>query len=277
MSECGTSKLTVNRAVILARGLGTRMRKIDGAVELNDAQAKFADTGVKALIPIDRPFLDYSLSALAEAGLQKICLVIGPEHHELREYYGQVLKTRRLSIDFAIQRQPLGTADAVAAAEQWCEGEPFLVLNSDNYYPPTAIRELSCANAPAVALFERSAMIAGSNITSDRIKSFAVGCHTHAYLQRIIEKPSELFLQSLNGQVFLSMNLWLFDRHIFDACRAIPKSPRGEYEITDAVQWCLDHGIQFSARLISAPVLDLSSRADIAAVTERLEGVEVRL
>jgi dTDP-glucose pyrophosphorylase len=96
-------------------------------------------------------------------------------------------------------------------------------------------------------------------------------------LRRIIEKPSEEVIRSLGDQVFLSMNLWLFDKMIFEACRAIPKSARGEYEIPDAVQWCLDHDVHFSACLIAAPVLDLSSRADVAPVKEKLEGVEVRL
>jgi glucose-1-phosphate thymidylyltransferase len=271
------NQFTTDRAVILARGLGTRMRKSDAVAELDESQAKIAETGVKALIRIKRPFLDYSLSVLAEAGFRRVCLVIGPEHDELRRYYGQELKPERLSIEFAVQTKPLGTANAVAAVEEWSGGEPFLVLNSDNYYPLAAVEELRRAPAPAVALFERSAMLADSNIPADRIKLFAVGQHDQGQLRRIVEKPSDAVIQSLGDQVFLSMNLWLFDKMIFDACRAIPKSARGEYEITDAVQWCLDHKARFTACLIAAPVLDLSSRADVAPVKERLEGVEVRL
>ncbi len=268
---------TTDRAVILARGLGTRMRKQDDTSTLNDEQAKVAATGVKALIRIKRPFLDYILSVLADAGFRRICLVIGPEHDELRRYYGQELKSDRLSIDFAVQQEPLGTANAVAAVETWAAGEPFIMLNSDNYYPLPAVKALRDAAAPAVALFERSAMLDGSNIPADRIKAFAIGKHTDGVLQQIVEKPSDDVLKSLGDQVHLSMNLWLFDKQIFDACRAIPKSARGEFEITDAVQWCIDHGAIFTACLVNAPVLDLSSRGDVGPVTERLEGVEVRL
>ena len=71
-------------AVILARGLGTRMRREDGAAALGDDQARVAATGVKAMIPIGRPFLDYILSGLADAGLRDVCLVIGPEHAAVR-------------------------------------------------------------------------------------------------------------------------------------------------------------------------------------------------
>ena len=74
----------MEKAVILARGLGRRMRKTDGA-SLRDDQQAVAATGVKALVPIDRPFLDYVLTALADAGYRQICLVVGPEHEVLRE------------------------------------------------------------------------------------------------------------------------------------------------------------------------------------------------
>ena len=265
------------RAIILARGLGTRMRKQDDTAALDDHQSSVAATGVKALIRIKRPFLDYILSVLADAGITKVCLIIGPEHDELRRYYGEELKTDRLTIEFAIQAEPLGTANAVAAAEEWCAGEPFLMLNSDNYYPLAAVSALRSAAAPAVALFERGAMLKGSNIPADRIKAFAAGQHEAGLLRRIIEKPSADALRALGDPVYLSMNLWLLDHVIFDACRAIPKSPRGEYEITDAVQWCIDHGSHFTACLINAPVLDLSSRSDVAPVTRCLENVEVRL
>src|SRR2546422_8404795 len=56
------------KAVILARGLGTRMRRSDPTAVLDARQAAVAETGVKAMIPVGRPFLDYSLSALADAG-----------------------------------------------------------------------------------------------------------------------------------------------------------------------------------------------------------------
>ena len=107
---------TMDKAVILARGLGTRMRKADGSARATDDQAAVANTGVKAMIPIVRPFLDYVLSDLADAGYRRVCLVIGPEHDEVRAYYGKELRPERLSIEFAVQTEPLGTADAVAAA-----------------------------------------------------------------------------------------------------------------------------------------------------------------
>ncbi len=138
------------RAVILARGLGTRMRQADSAAPMSGDQAAMASTGVKALIPIGRPFLDYVLSALADAGVHRICLVIGPEHDLLRRRYSVETTPTRLTIEFAVQPEPRGTADAVLAAESWTSGEPFLVINSDNYYPPDALRPLAALDEPGL-------------------------------------------------------------------------------------------------------------------------------
>src|SRR5512139_529817 len=107
---------TIDKAVILARGLGTRMRRADPGAPADAAQARMADAGIKAMIPIGRPFLDYVVSALADAGYTRACLVIGPEHALVRDYYTQAVHPTRISVDFAIQAEPRGTADAVLSA-----------------------------------------------------------------------------------------------------------------------------------------------------------------
>ena len=94
------------RAVVLARGLGTRMRKEAPGTQLDAAQAAAADKGLKAFIPIGRPFLDYILSGLADAGLTRLCVVIGPEHDVVRHYYGSEVTLTRISVDFAVQEEP---------------------------------------------------------------------------------------------------------------------------------------------------------------------------
>jgi dTDP-glucose pyrophosphorylase len=132
---------TTDKVVILARGLGTRIKKSDDAAALDARQAAVAETGVKAMIPIDRPFLDYVLHAVADAGFKRACLIIGPEHQAVRDYYAKS-KLTRIVIEFAVQDRPLGTANAVAAAEKFAGGDDFLMINSDNYYPASACRAL---------------------------------------------------------------------------------------------------------------------------------------
>ena len=269
----------MDKAVILARGLGTRMRKQDGSANLTQQQAAIAETGVKALIPVaGGTFLDYVLAALADAGYSQVCLVIGPEHVETREYYSR-LQTSRLKISFAIQEKPLGTADAVAAAAGFTGKDAFLVINSDNYYPPVALKGLRQLNGPGLAGFEKNGMLAGSNIPADRIAKFAVvQVDDSGNMVRIIEKPEPAVLAGMKEPIFVSMNCWRFNDSIYDACRNIKPSPRNELEITDAVQYTIDKlGQKYAIVDVKAPVLDLSSRSDVEAVVAKLNGLEIRL
>jgi dTDP-glucose pyrophosphorylase len=269
----------MDKIVVLARGLGTRMRRNDATGAIDGRQAAAADAGIKAMIPIGRPFLDYVLSAAADAGYRHVCLVIGPEHDVIREYYGRRVAHERLDFAFACQNEPKGTADAVAAAESFADGEPFAVINSDNYYPVEALQSLRNQPGCAVALFERDAMLAGGNVRQERIKGFAVAkFDARGHLERIVEKPDETVLNALPKPLWVSMNCWRFGPSIFDACRAIAPSPRGEFEIPDAVQYAMHQlGETFYTVTVRAPVLDLTSRDDIASVATILQSREVRL
>jgi dTDP-glucose pyrophosphorylase len=266
-------------AVILARGLGTRMRRTDSGAALGEDQARVADTGVKAMIPIGRPFLDYVLSGLADAGLAEVCPVIGPEHDAVREHYGGASAPTRVRVDFAVQAQPLGTADAVAAAAGVVGTRDFLVLNSDNYYPVDAYRALAALDGPGLVAFERDAMIRDSNVPADRVSQFAVvRIGDDESMLDVVEKPDAETLAAFGRDVYLSMNCWRFDTSVMDACRRVPLSARGERELTDAVRLARhEAGTRFRVVRMKAGVLDLSSRGDIAGVAGRLSGVEVRL
>ncbi|MEP7326348.1 MAG: sugar phosphate nucleotidyltransferase [Gemmatimonadota bacterium] len=262
---------TITKAVILAAGLGTRMRKDEGAVALSAAQQQAADAGIKGLVPVGRPFLDYTLSGLADAGYRDICLVIGPEHQAVRAYY-QSHEPARITISFAIQQQPKGTADAVASAEAFVGTEQFLVLNSDNHYPAPALIALRHLDNPGLVAFRVDALLA-SGIPYARIARFPV----------MVWDQSGQLVEMQTGSIpcatdFVSMNCWRFSPGIFEACRSIAPAPSGELELPDAVRYTMDPlGERFSVLPFALPVLDLSTRADIAHVTEELRNVEVIL
>jgi len=272
------SAAPIDKAVVLARGVGTRMRKSDGGTRLTGEQARAADAGMKALMPIDRPFLDYGLTALADAGYKRVCLVIGPQHDRIRAYYGGQVQPRRLTIEFAVQERPLGTADAVSAARGFAGEGEFLVLNSDDYYPPAPLAALREAGGPALVGFSREGLL-GGNVAPDRIAGYALVEADHdGFLARIVEKPDPAVLSALGEDVLVSKNCWRFGPAIFEACGAIQPSRRGELELTDAVQHAIDNlGVRFRMLTSDAAVLDLSSRSDIEAVARRLAGVEINL
>ncbi len=268
------------KAVILARGLGTRMRKsVQSMGKIDPAQVRIAETGIKAMIPFGQPFLDYVLSGLADAGCLEVCLVIGPEHGLVREYYTRQCVPTRFQLSFAIQEMPSGTANALSSAEEFAAGQNFLMLNSDNYYPTTAFQALRLLGRPAVAAFERESLVSQGNISRDRIRSFAViTADSQGMLEQIVEKPGEDQLSTLEGEIYVSMNCWCFGPAIFRACAAIGPSPRGEFEIPDAVRYAITElGEKFCVLPFHSGVLDLSSRTDISEVAARLRNLEVRL
>jgi glucose-1-phosphate thymidylyltransferase len=267
------------KAVILARGLGKRMREADASVALAPDQAAAAAEGVKGMMPVGRPFLDYVISALADAGFSDVCLVVAPDHSEIERYYTQHAIPKRIRVSFAVQSAAIGTADAVLAAEEFTAGEPFVVLNSDNYYPSSVLHDLRDSAGPAAVGFSRAGLLSGGNIPTERIAAFAVlDIGDDGTLSRVSEKPAETLLTARGDDILVSMNCWRLSSEIFRACRDVQPSPRGELELPLAVQYAIDiMGVRFAVIRSDASVLDLSRRADIPRVAALLSGTEVSL
>jgi dTDP-glucose pyrophosphorylase len=270
------------KALVLARGKGTRMQRADRAAALDPAQSSVADTGLKAMIPFRRPFLDYVLSALADAGCLDICLIVGPEHDVIRDYYERTRPPERVRVTFAIQQEARGTADAVLSAETFVGDAPFLTLNSDNYYPIDVLQALVALDGPGLPAFRRSALVEKGNIDPDRVRTYAVlTIDESGHLQDIVEKPDpETFARYVareGDEIRVSMNCWRLRPSIFAACRSIEPSPRGELELPNAVRYAVrEMGERFRAIPVDAGVLDLSRREDIAEVERRLSNLDPR-
>lgn len=261
----------LEKAVILARGLGTRMRAKTDESKLNFEQKRFADAGIKTLVPIfeGKALLDFIFENLLSAGFSQICLVIGAEHQAIRNFCAD----KPFDISFAIQENPLGTANAVSAAKDFAKDELFLVVNSDNLYPVSDLQKLNELTQVGLIGFDRKGLIEKSNISPERIEKFAVlEFDENNFLTEIIEKPETVAENS-----FVSMNAWIFSPKIFEACEKIEISLRGEYELTAAVMFAVQKlDEKFKVIKSENGVLDLSSRADIASVAECLEKLKFK-
>lgn len=262
----------ITTAVVLARGLGTRMRK-EGDSALTAAQEAAASSGHKALMPIGaHRMIDYSLSGLADAGIRRAVLVVAPDHQEFVDHVREVGPTR-LTIDFAVQAEPKGTADAVASAREALGDDPFVMVNGDNLYPREGIAELLGLEGNGLLGFERAALLEGGNIPEDRLNAFALVEQSGGRFAGILEKPGPEAVAKAGPEALLSMNCFAFTSEIFAACARIEPSARGELEIVDAVRELAEvQVIPFAGS-----VLDLSQRGDVEGVQSRLAGVEVRL
>lgn len=265
------------KAIVLAAGRGTRMQKPGALGGLTAEQAAMANAGLKAMMPFGgRPFLDYVLRAIADAGGTDACLIVGPEHAVVRQYYTRERPPTRLRVTFAVQPEPRGTADAVLAAESFAGGEPFIVMNSDNYYPAAVLRKLVALDGPGLPAFSRQGLLRQAHIEPQRVRDYAVlRIAGDGTLEDIVEKPDAAALAALGDEFFVSMNCWRLDAGIFDACRRVPPSPRGELELPNAVRFAI-HELhhRFRSFPVYASVLDLSHRSDIPAVARELASVE---
>ena len=107
------------QALILSGGLGTRLR---GVVE--DRPKVLAEVA-------GQPFLAYLFAQLREQGFHDVVLCVGHLGGQIRDHFGDGHRWE-MSIQYAVERQLLGTAGALKNAQRLIKG-PFLVLNGDSY------------------------------------------------------------------------------------------------------------------------------------------------
>ena len=184
------------------------MRREDAGAVLSSEQSEAAEAGIKAMIPVGRPFLDYLLSSLADAGFDHACLVIGPEHAAVRDYYARI-QAARIQVSFAVQAEALGTANALLPAEEFTGDDQFLMINGDNYYPADALLAIRQLKQPGAVLFPADTLALNGNIPAERIKDFAAAIvNEQGFLVHIEEKPQP----ESDGRRLVSMNCWRFSR-----------------------------------------------------------------
>ncbi|MEO8479424.1 MAG: sugar phosphate nucleotidyltransferase [Gemmatimonadota bacterium] len=262
---------SVTTAVVLARGLGSRMQRADASAALDPAQAAAAARGHKGMIPDarGRPFLAHILSGLADVGIDRVVVVVAPDHAVIADHFTHHPPTR-VRLEYAIQPEPDGTARALLAAAPAVGGAAFLVLNADNLYPAAALRALVALGEPGLVAFDRAGLIEEGGMDADRVRAFALlRADREGYLAELVEKPDPAQFAAM-ADAGVSMNLWRFDPDIFTACREVPRSARGEYELPEAVALARQRGARFRVVMARAPVLDLSRRGDIENVATAL-------
>jgi glucose-1-phosphate thymidylyltransferase len=179
-------------------------------------------------------------------------------------------------VSFAVQQEARGTADAVLAAQPFTGNEPFIVMNSDNYYPADVLRTLAALDDQGLPAFSREGLLRDGLIEATRVRDYALlRIRQDGTLEDIVEKPDPATARAMESDAFVSMNCWKLARRIFDACRRVPPSPRGELELPTAVRFAIQQmQMRFLAFRTDAAVLDLSRRSDVPAVARCLAPLE---
>ena len=217
-----------------------------------------------------RPFLDYSLSTLADAGWTDVLLVVAPDHGRIRDYYTRIAPPRRLILSFAVQAEPRGTADALLAAEAVDGRRPLPRRQRRQLVSGVgAARACDDGRRRHVALCEGRTRRAQQHSarTDPRVRALPPGGGWVARLD-----CREAGRAGSGTDDLVSMNCWLMPPGIFEACRSISPSARGELEIADAVTW-LDAR---AARALPRSIVSPGRRARPLAAERRRVGRRAR-
>jgi glucose-1-phosphate thymidylyltransferase len=213
------------KALVLSGGKGTRLRPI-------------THTSAKQLVPIaNKPILFYGLESLAQAGICEVGIIVGETKNEIKAAVGNGSKWG-LSITYIEQEAPLGLAHAVKISQQFMGDDDFVMYLGDNLLKDglsSLVTEFQ-SNRP-------NAQILLSHVPNPH--QFGVAQLKGNTVVQLEEKP-------LHPKSDLALvGVYLFDKNIFTAVNAIKPSPRGELEITDAIQYLIDNGFTVHPHIVS--------------------------
>jgi glucose-1-phosphate thymidylyltransferase len=213
------------KGLILSGGRGTRLRPL-------------TYTRAKQLVPVaNKPVLFYGVEAIVAAGIKDIGVVVGDTRDEIKAALGDG-SAFGAKISYIEQEAPRGLAHAVLISEPYLRGEPFVMYLGDNLIADGIVtlveeyRRLGCNSQILLAHVPDPSQFGVAELENGRVT-------------RLTEKPkvprSDLAL----------VGVYMFDDTIWDAVKAIRPSAREELEITDAIQWLIDHGRSVHPHLVS--------------------------
>ncbi len=212
------------RALVLSGGEGSRLRPL-------------THTNAKQLIPIaNKPILFHALEDVRDAGIAEVGIVVGAAAEDVKGAVGDG-SAWGLSVTYIHQEAPLGLAHAVLTARDFVAGQPFVMYLGDNVLLEGISR--------FVEEFERhrpDAQIFLARVPEP--ERFGVAVLEGDRVVRLVEKPRE-HLSDL-----ALVGVYLFDDSILEACETLEPSWRGEYEITEAIQWLIDQGRTVRAEMV---------------------------
>ena len=162
-----------------------------------------------------RPFLHYLIENLKKAGFDDIAVVVCYK----KDVIGEWVQSSNIAVTLIEQGEPQGTGDAVKHAEEWAGREDFAVIMGDNLYSPKDMRRM-------MAKDEYSYIAAAKGLDQTKLGAIVT---EGEFLARLVEKPPKQISDISN------VGMYKFTHEIFGVLRKTGKSPRGEYELTDAV------------------------------------------
>ncbi len=234
--------MAIDKVVIAAAGQGTRM------LHLTKNKSKH-------LIKVcQKPFLSYLLDNILEAGYKEIILVVGYGDELMKQFlkeYGYKVELVNQFDVLGSKEKIYGTACPLMCVKDIIKDNQFVYLCGDNLY---SARDLQIMNVD-----DNYNYIAG--LEHKNPEKYGVLVEKDGFLEKVVEKPKEYFGNIINA------GLYKFNSEIFEKVALTKKSPRGEYEITDAINF-LARDKKMKIKIIKDYWMDFGCPSDIIKISK---------
>lgn len=248
------------KALILAGGAGTRLRPI-------------THTSAKQLVPVaNKPILFYGIEAMAAAGIKEIGIIVGDTRAEVMAAVGDGSQFG-VQATYIPQDAPLGLAHCVLIAHEFLGDDDFVMYLGDNLLEQDLAAFVHAFEDARTSDSPPTAQILLKQVPDPH--RFGIATLDEAgNVQHLVEKPAD------PPSDLALVGVYLFDKTIHEAVAAIEPSPRGELEITDAIQWLIDSGYRVRCELLTGwwidtgkltPLLE-ANRLLLETINTRIDG-----
>ena len=205
------------KGLILSGGKGTRLYPL-------------TYTRAKQLIPVaNKPVLVRVIEAIREAGVREVGIVVGHTASEIKEALGDGAEWD-VELSYILQDSPDGLAHAVQISRDFLGDDSFVMFLGDNVIEggiSSLIRDFADNQWNSQIVLKEVENPSAYGVAKMR---------PDGSIDQLVEKPK------IPPSNLALVGIYMFDHHIFEAVDAIQPSARGEYEITDAIQWLIDNG-----------------------------------
>ncbi len=244
------------KAVILAAGKGTRMKELTNELP-------------KPMLPVQgSPILEHILEGLSSVGIRDFCIVTGWKREVIERHFGDGSRWG-VSIRFVEQKVQDGTGKAPELAKDFVGAEPFLLTYGDILVKPETYAQMlrRWTEGDFSGLLT---VTAGEDVTKGAINFF-----DEAFcLKRLIEKPSLARVEELRAAgwfkpgdpAWYNAGIYLFQPVVFEYTARLKKSPRNEYELTDAIIAMIETGHRIAGLKIEGRWVDVRDPGTLAAL-----------